>query len=108
MVAKNRRPREEQKGKALSQWFEEQVQLYGQKEARAMLSRLKVTKSTRFYNVHPKNRIMPGATYLYKGKRYVLKGREANGYYFIPEGNTGRVPSAECKLLTKNTGLVYV
>lgn len=107
-VAKNRRPREEQKGKALSQWFEEQVKLYGREEARAMLSRLKVTKSTRFYNVHPKNRIMPGATYLYKGKRYVLKGREANGYYFIPEGNTGRVPSAECKLLTNNTGLVYV
>lgn len=107
-VAKNRKPREEQKGKALSQWFNDMVKLHGEKEARVMRSRLKVTASKRYYNLMPKDRIMPGATYEYKGKRFVLQSREGNGTYFIPSDKSGRVQASECRILTRNTGFVYV
>lgn len=46
-VAKNCKPRFEQKGPALSDWYEEQVKCHGRQEADRMRSQLTVEKSTR-------------------------------------------------------------
>lgn len=107
-VAKNRRPREEQEGDALSDWYEKQVLAHGKENADVERSRLVVKKSVRSYNLPPKERIMPGATYEHGGKRYVLKSREGNGFYFNPIDKSGRVTASECRLLTRNGGLVYL
>ena len=95
-VAKNRKPRFEQKGPALSD-----LNL-----PREEISRLKVKKSTRYYN--DPDRIMPGAVFLHNGERHILKGREANGYYFIPMDGAGRIKASECHIVRQNTGLVYL
>lgn len=106
-VAKNRKPREEQKGKALSQWYREQVRTAGQKRADRMLSHLKVTKSKRYYN--RLGRIMAGATFLFEGERYVLSGQLTGGTYYRAVGQGSRnIPASACRMLTLNTGLVYL
>ena len=106
-VAKNRKPREEQKGLALSQWFEQETELHGLKAANAMLSRLKVEKSTRYYN-NPE-RLLPGTTFLFNGDRYVMSGQISKGAYYraVGQGSTN-FPSRMCKILTRNNGLVYL
>lgn len=106
-VARNRRARFEQKGDSLEDWFETQVTLYGLKEAEKMRSQLTVVKSTRYYN--DKKRIMPGATFLYKNKRYVLSGQLSNGAYYraVDYGNQN-FPAKECIILAQNTGFVYL
>ena len=72
-IATNRKPRFEQSGDALSDWYEKQVQRYGKREADKMLSVVTVKKSTRFYNVS--NRLMPGTVFDYNGQRYVMSGQ---------------------------------
>ena len=107
IVAKNRKARFEQKGDSLETWFNNQVVLYGLKAAEIMRSQLIVTKSTRYYNTP--GRIMPGAIFLYKNKRYVLTGQLANGAYYRAVGcEKQNFPAQECVILTKNTGLVYL
>ena len=72
-----------------------------------MRSQLTVTKSTRYYN--DKNRIMPGATFLYKNKRYVLSGQLSNGTYYRAVGcENQNFPAKECIILTQNDGFVYL
>jgi hypothetical protein len=106
VVAKNRKPRFEQKGPALSQWYEEQVGLFGKKEADRMLSQLTVKKSYRRYN--DPGRLMPGAVIRYKNAIGILTSQQNKGYYYIITGIQGRVPSRDCKILRKNCGLVYM
>ena len=106
IVAKNRKPRFEQKGKALSQWYENAVDEYGVEEANRMLSGLTVSRSYRRYN--NLNREMPGAIIRYKGRIGILTGQQNKGYYYIVTGIPGRIKASDCEILRHNPGLVYM
>lgn len=106
-IATNRKPRFEQSGDALSDWYEKQVQRYGKREADKMLSIVAVKKSTRFYNVS--NRLMPGAVFDYNGQRYVMSGQLTGGKYLRAYGDTKtNYPVLKCRVLRKNEGLVFI
>ena len=64
-IATNRKPRFEQKGDALFDWYSEQVKLKGKKYADKLTGRITVKKSTRGYN--SKDRVMPGTIFYYGG-----------------------------------------
>lgn len=97
IVAKNRKPRFEQQGPALSD-----LTLTKQE-----ISRLKVTKSTRRYNI--KDRLMPGAAFLHNGSHHIMSGQLTNGQYLRAsrDGKTN-YPTRKCKILKHNTGLVFI
>ena len=103
-VARNRKPRIDQKGFALSEWYEKQVSLRGRIEADRMLSRLKVRKSYRRYN--NLYRVMPGAIVRHDGRIEVMERQQNNGYYF--NLRCGRIKASECEILHHNAGLVYI
>ena len=106
-IATNRKPRFEQSGDALSDWYEKQVQRYGKREADKMLSVVIVKKSTRFYNVS--NRLMPGTVFDYNGQRYVMSGQLTGGKYLRAYGDTKTNYSVlKCRVLRKNAGLVFI
>ena len=106
-IATNRKPRFEQPGDALSDWYEKQVQRYGKREAGKMLSAVTVKKSTRFYNAS--NRLMPGAVFDYNGQRYVMSGQLTGGKYLRAYGDTKtNYPVLKCRVLRKNEGLVFI
>ena len=104
-VAKNRRPRFEQNGDALSDWYEKQVKELGEKEADVMRSRLTVKKSQRSYN-NPK-RLMPGAIFLYRGERHVMCGQQNNGTRIFGIGMRKSVDIRQCRIIRENAGLVF-
>ena len=96
IVARNRKPRYEQSGHALSKAG----------LTREQISTLRVRKSTRYYNTP--DRLMPGAEFLYDGKRYVMTGQLTGGKYLRAEGEgTRNFPVARCTILKRNRGLVY-
>ena len=106
-VAWNRKKRTDQKNDSLEDWYQKQVQLHGQKEADRMRSRLKVKKSKRRYN--DPERMLPEAVFLYKGKRYVMKGQHCNGGYLQAVGMGSRDFSVkECTIIKRNQGLVFL
>ena len=96
-VAKNRKPRFEQEGPALSDL----------RLTEAEVSRLTVTKSTRYYN--SRNRLMPGAVFLYNGKRHVMSGQLSGGKYIraVGDGKTN-YPARDCRITERNRGLVFI
>ena len=97
VVAKNRKPRFEQKGKALSDLG----------LTREETSRLTVRKSRRYYNAA--DRIMPGTEILYKESRYIITGQISGGRYFRAYGcEKKNIPARDCMIVRKNVGLVYV
>lgn len=105
-VAKNRKKRFEQKDDALQDWYQKQTSILGEKEARLLLGKLTVTKSTRRYN--NLDRIMPGAVFMHRGKRYVLSGQLSGGLYFRAVGDTKtNFPARDCRIISANSGLVY-
>lgn len=107
IVAKNRKPRFEQKDPALSDWYEEQVERCGRQEADRMRSQLTVEKSTRRYN-NP-DRLMPGALFEYMGEYHVLSGQLSNGQYFRAYGDgKTNYPAKKCRIIGHNEGLVFV
>lgn len=96
-IAKNRKPRFEQQGPALSD-----LELTGYE-----LSRLTVKKSQRYYN--NKNRLMPGTRFLYGDREYIMSGQLSNGAYLRAIGcDKVNFPAAKCKVLKRNEGLVFV
>ena len=106
-VAKNRKKRIGQETDSLEDWYHKQVDAYGKQTADRMQSGLKVTKSRRRYN-NP-DRMMPGAVFLYKGVRYVMRGQHCKGAYLQAVGMGSKdFPTKECKIVTQNTGLVFV
>ena len=106
-VATNRKPRFEQKGYALSEWYEKQVKQYGKTEAEKLRSKLSVKASKRSYNTP--ERIMPGCVFYYEGKRYVMTGQNSYGRYLRMYGcGTKSFPASKCQMLKQNTGLVFV
>ena len=107
MVAKNRNKRIEQKEDSLHEWYEKQVAKFGEEKAKELLKQLDVTKSTRYYNTE--NRLMPGAVFEYEGKRLVLSGQLSGGQYYRAVGDSKtNYPAKKCRILTQNTGLVYL
>ena len=106
VVAKNRRPRCEQKGEALSDWYERMCGEYGQKEAERMRSMLCVKKSRRSYN-NP-GRVLPGAECLYHKKHFILGKQDSGGKYYYPlDQKERRIPSKDVTVLSQK-GLVFV
>lgn len=107
IIAKNRRPRLEQKCPSLSGWYEEQVEHCGRLEADRMRSQLTVEKSTRRYN-NP-DRLMPGALFEYMGEYHVLSGQLSNGQYLRAYGDKKtNYPAKKCRIIRHNEGLVFV
>ena len=73
---------------------------------RTYRSQLEVTKSYRRYN--DPDRLMPGAVFLFRGKRYVLQGRITNGAYFKAVGEPKmNIPARDCRILKQNEDLVF-
>ena len=105
-VAKNRKPRYKQEGPALSDWYKEQIDIFGKKEANRRLSRLTVKRSYRRYN--NLNRLMPGAVFRHSGRIYVFRSQKNNGDYIFAEGKKHYFKAADCEILMHNTGLVYL
>lgn len=114
VVAQNRKRATEQregnkknKKPSLEDWFMKMEKQYGTKEAERMRSQLTVKKSWRRYNTP--GRILPGAVYLYKGKRHIMQGQQNYGYYVYPEdgGREAKVPAKDVKFVSYG-GLVYV
>lgn len=104
MIAKNRKPRFEQQGQALSQWYKEQIELCGKREADRMLSRVTVKSSYRRYNNI--ERIMPGTVVRHNGRIFILAAQENKGRYY--KVGKKRIPARECQVLKQNQGLVYM
>ena len=122
VVAKNRRPSmvasiarngeavyTRQKEPALSDWYQEQISKYGEKEAMRMRSQLKVIPSYRRYN--DLTRPLPGTVFYYKGKRYIKSGQirpDVKHCYYQAEGVSDRnFPVNDC-LVFHNNGIVML
>ena len=106
-IATSRKPRFEQKGNALSDWYKEQIEAYGQHEAGKMRSRLTVKKSKRSYNTAKK--LMPGCIFYYDGQRHVMTGQSSYGRYLRAYNcGTKDFLASKCQIIQFNTGLVFV
>ena len=106
-IATNRRPRFEQKGEALSDWYSKQVELTGQEQMDRLTGILVVKKSTRGYKA--KNRMMPGTVFYYNGKRLVLTGQLTGGkYYRAYDDSKTNYPAVKCQIYKQNEGLVFM
>lgn len=106
-IATNRKPRFEQKDDALSDWYSEQVKLKGKEYADKLTGSITVKKSTRSYN--SKNRVMPGTTFYYNGKRLVLSGQTTRGKYYKAYGDPKtNYPAVKCQIYKHNEGLAFV
>ena len=96
-VAKNRKPRFEQKGPALSDLI----------LTRQEISLLTVKKSVRYYN--DPDRLMPGVEFFYDSERHIMTGQLTGGKYFRTAGQgTRNYPAANCRIRQENRGLVYI
>lgn len=60
-------------------------------------------------NVHKsKDRIYPGAVFLYAGKRYICEGTSRSTYFLNKQFKKGFVRIDKCKIIKQNEGLVFV
>lgn len=104
-VAANRKKRMDQKYDSLADWYEEMCAKHDIETADAMRSRLTVKKSQRYYN--NLNRVLPGAVFVFEGKRYVMTGQHCGGrYYYAYDKGKKEYPSKRCRIL-KMSGLIY-
>ena len=107
IIAKNRNKRIEQKEDSLYEWREKTLAELGAEETQNLLKQLVVTKSTRHYNTE--GRLMPGTVFEYNGERLVLSGQHTYGQYYRTIGDSKtNYPAKKCRILTQNTGLVYI
>ena len=107
IIAKNRNKRIEQKENSLHEWREKTLAELGPVETQNLLKQLVVIKSTRHYNTE--GRLMPGAVFEYNGERLVLSGQHSYGQYYRTIGDSKtNYPAKKCRILTQNTGLVYL
>lgn len=107
-IAKNRKPRFEQDENcpALSVWYENQCKLFGEKVAKIALSKLRVIKSTRNYN--NMGRVLPGAKFIFKGKKYILRAQQKNGMLYLAVGYGNKTFSAKKVRVVSRSSLVYI
>ena len=107
VIAKNRNKRIEQKEDSLHEWREKTLAKLGFAKTQEMLKQLVVIKSTRHYNTE--GRLMPGTVFEHNGKRLVLSGQLTGGQYYRAIGDPKtNYPAKKCRILTQNTGLVYI
>ena len=107
IIAKNRKKRMDQKTDSLEDWVADMTKQYGQGTASRMLSKVTVQKSTRHYNT--RGRMMPGAVFIYRGKRSVMTGQPTGGaYYRAYRQDKKNFPAKAVQVVQKNKGLVYV
>ena len=115
-VAKNRKDRCEQKGDSLRSWLDKQNLSKLEKErilssfhpikSITAKNNTGVKKSSRIF-CNPK-RILPGAIFLYNGKRFVVKGTKSKKYFQTTEENVGKILIKQCKVIQHNEGLVFL
>ena len=97
-VCKNRHKRFEQEGPSLEE--------YARKHPEDVF-KLRVQKSARYYN-NP-GRLMPGAAFLYREKRYIMTGQLTGGKYYRALGQGKKnFPAKDCRILEHNTGIIYI
>ena len=107
IIAKNRKKRMDQKTDSLEDWFMDMAKQHGHATASRMLSRVTLQKSTRYYNA--KCRIMPGAIFIYRKKRFVMTGQLTGGAYYRAYGQGMKnFPTKAVQVIRENAGLVYV
>ena len=107
IVAKNRKKRMDQKTDSLEDWFTDMAKQHGYATASRMLSRVRLQKSTRYYNA--KCRMMPGAIFIYRKKRFVMTGQLTGGAYYRAYGHGMKnFPVKAVQIIRENAGLVYV
>ena len=114
-VAKNRKARFEQEMDSLQTWLnglqidktqkQQLLSCFNPIKAVSAKNPTGVVRSTRIYN--RMDRILPGATFIYKKKRYVLAGTRSKIYY-QPVGSEDKILISKCKIIKKNKGLVYM
>ena len=53
---------------------------------------------------------MPGAVFMYKGRRYIMSGQLSGGTYLRAVGVPGKknFPVKQCDVVAENAGLVYL
>lgn len=106
-IATNRKPRFEQKGETFSNWYKNQIETLGKRQADKLAGRVIVKKSTRGYN--SKNRIMPGTIFYHNGKRLILSGQTTRGKYYKAYGDPKtNHPASKCQVYKQNEGLVFM
>lgn len=113
IVAKNRKRRFSQKDYP---GFDEYLHSITKTERMALRKTLTVEKSKRYYN-NINRPYLPGCIFLYKGKRYIMKGQVTDGEYLTAIGakrlnKKGKVvdtlfPIKRCKVI-QTGGLVYL
>ena len=101
-VAKNRKPRFEQKDPSLAEYIESCPP-----ECRhQILSSLQVIPSKRYYNT--KERDLPGTVFYFQGHRYVKSGQSSGGSSLRAVGAGKRdFPARQCRII-RSGGLVYI
>ena len=106
-VAKNRKPRFEQKGDALSDLRNKITEEHGELAARRIISKLVVKKSYRRYNAL--ERIKPSAVLIFNNQKYLLRGQITNGKYYHAFGEgTKNFPSRNCEVVNSGYSLTYM
>lgn len=101
-VAKNRHKGFEQKEPALDDY----LAAIPESERDYVCSKLKAVPLKRYYNNMDRN--LPGTVFWYEGRRYVMSGQHANGYYLRAAGQgTREFPASQCRIVA-NGGLVYL
>lgn len=106
VVAKNRKPRFEQKGDALSDLQSKITKEHGELAARRAVSKLVAKKSYRRYNAP--ERIKPSAIFMFNNKRYLLSGQLTNGRYYRAFGEGPKnFPSRNCEVVSFGYSLTY-
>ena len=106
VVAKNRKPRFEQKGDALSDLQSKITKEHSELAARRAVSKLVAKKSYRRYNAP--ERIKPSAIFMFNNKRYLLSGQLTNGRYYRAFGEgTKNFPSRNCEVVSSGYSLTY-
>ena len=111
VVAKNRKPRFEQKGLSLLDWYEEQKTMHGEKTAMKLRSQLTVWKSARRrYSKSPMERMMSGAIIrdIKRKEHFHFVGIVNYGNYLLGLGSKTNHRKQDCHVLAKNCGLVYL
>ncbi|MDO5786006.1 MAG: RRXRR domain-containing protein [Eubacteriales bacterium] len=105
-VAKNRKPRFEQVGLSLMEWYQDTVKKYGKDAADRMRSTLSVTPSKRRYNSI--GRHLPGSVFKFNNNTFIMTGQLSRGAYLRALGEGKRnIPARDCKFI-RNGGLVFI
>lgn len=106
-VAKNRKPRFEQKTDSFQDWFQKMIGEVGYEEADRIRGTLTVKKSKRYYN--SADRLMPGTEFYSNGQRYIMSGQHSGGARLRAVGcGTKEFALKRSVIRKQNVGLVFL